>query len=71
MDCEGAEWEIIKDKAAFKHIKYITMEYHLFENQLLDEMSHFLTESNFIIKRKIEYDYKTGIIFAKNVNYLK
>ena len=31
MDCEGAEWGIFEDKESWKYIKYLAMEYHLFE----------------------------------------
>ena len=30
MDCEGAEWEIFKDKESWKKISNLSMEYHLF-----------------------------------------
>lgn len=31
MDCEGAEWEIFKDKESWGKVKNLSMEYHLFE----------------------------------------
>lgn len=30
MDCEGQEWELFKDKESWRHIRHLTMEYHLF-----------------------------------------
>ena len=32
MDCEGSEWEILKDKESWKKVKFLTMEYHLGKN---------------------------------------
>lgn len=37
MDCEGCEWEIFKDGEAIKKVKYLTMEYHLCKNQMLEK----------------------------------
>ena len=32
LDCEGSEWEILKDKESWKKVKFLTMEYHLGKN---------------------------------------
>jgi FkbM family methyltransferase len=29
MDCEGGEWEIFEDVAPWRHVRAVTMEYHL------------------------------------------
>ena len=29
LDCEGAEWELFKDRSAWAKVRYLTMEYHL------------------------------------------
>ena len=29
LDCEGAEWEILEDVAAWQNVRNLTMEYHL------------------------------------------
>jgi FkbM family methyltransferase len=29
MDCEGAEWGILQDRAAWQSVRWLTMEYHL------------------------------------------
>jgi FkbM family methyltransferase len=31
MDCEGAEWDIFKDKESWRQVKHLAMEYHLFD----------------------------------------
>jgi len=33
MDCEGAEWDILKDPSAFDGVRTVRMEYHLFEGE--------------------------------------
>ena len=33
LDCEGTEWEILKDIASLKKVKAITLEYHLEDNR--------------------------------------
>lgn len=33
MDCEGAEWDLFEDEAAWKNIKALTMEYHLWAKE--------------------------------------
>ena len=32
LDCEGAEWEIFKCTDAWKHVRFLVMEYHLWAN---------------------------------------
>jgi len=32
LDCEGAEWDMLKDPTAFDAVKSVRMEYHLFES---------------------------------------
>ena len=38
MDCEGAEWDILKDVTAFKNIRSIRMEYHLIDSWRFDDL---------------------------------
>jgi FkbM family methyltransferase len=45
LDCEGAEWEILKNKAAMSAVRFLTLEYHLIENRSLDEMVRLLNEN--------------------------
>lgn len=33
MDCEGSEWEILKEFRIWKKVKFLTMEYHLGKNK--------------------------------------
>lgn len=65
MDCEGGEWSFIKDES-WKNIKYLTMEYHLWnEGENKDELYKALNKNFVILKEDLIDDY-TGMILAKN-----
>lgn len=68
MDCEGAEWSILKDRESLRRVKNISMEYHLFNNNTLDDMKALIDSAGFSIK-KIEEHGKFGMILAERVNY--
>jgi hypothetical protein len=36
LDCEGGEWELFGDKTIWKHVRRLTMEYHLWANPEID-----------------------------------
>ncbi len=38
MDCEGAEWEIFKDRESWGKVRNISMEYHLFESDHTEQL---------------------------------
>jgi FkbM family methyltransferase len=49
MDCEGGEWEILEDKDAWKNIRSLTMEYHLWAkpNSNVNDLFKSLERLNF------------------------
>jgi methyltransferase, FkbM family len=49
LDCEGAEWEILKDVNAMGGVANLTMEYHLADWQSLDHLLHILRDLQFQI----------------------
>jgi FkbM family methyltransferase len=51
LDCEGVEWELLKDAGAFQHVKAVTMEYHDFG---LDCVEHYRDHAETLL-RKIGY----------------
>ena len=53
MDCEGAEWEIFKDTAAFANIKTIRMEYHLNETHSLESLKEVAARLGYRVERLI------------------
>ena len=44
LDCEGAEWEIFKDKRAFESIQTIIMEYHLNDSHTVENLKTITAE---------------------------
>jgi FkbM family methyltransferase len=50
LDCEGAEWEILKDEATWKNVRNITMEFHLWAGYTLEELKARITQLGFKIK---------------------
>ena len=49
LDCEGAEWEILKDVEAMKRVANLTMEYHLAGRESLQHLLHILRDLQFRI----------------------
>lgn len=66
IDCEGCEYELLKQKEVWKKIKFLTMEYH--ENNLAS-VTDLLREVNFEIIASFTYPFHTGIVLAKNTVY--
>lgn len=52
LDCEGAEWKIFQDKEAWRPVKHLSMEYHLWPDHTHDEIEHVVKELSFKIKRQ-------------------
>ena len=65
MDCEGSEWDILKQKDSLKNVKNITLEYHLWKNQQSHAFAKELVKSKGfkILRHKPSTDF--GIITAK------
>ena len=62
MDCEGSEWEILRDLNSWKKVKFLTMEYHLDKNNLNHfKIVNFLDKIGFTLISKIDQ--------SKNVDY--
>lgn len=49
LDCEGAEWEILKDVEAMQRVANLTMEYHLAGRESLPHLLHILRDLHFHI----------------------
>jgi FkbM family methyltransferase len=54
MDCEGFEWELFKDGAAFEKVDRIHMEYHLIDNRTLAEFKSLVAEAGYSISQIVE-----------------
>ncbi len=69
MDCEGSEWDILRNKEVFEKVKFVTMEYHLGQNSLdHSRIKNVLEEIGFKLISKIDYLSKAnyGIAVAYN-----
>jgi hypothetical protein len=50
LDCEGAEWPILRDEASWRQIRFLTMEFHLWAGYSLDELKQAISKLGFQIK---------------------
>ncbi len=50
LDCEGAEWEILKDETTWKKVRNVTMEFHLWAGYTLEELKNRIMELGFHIQ---------------------
>ncbi|TKB98620.1 FkbM family methyltransferase [Pedobacter cryophilus] len=64
MDCEGAEWEVLKLKC-WNKVKILTMEYHLSpkENKTMEKLKELLQLNFKIIKHK-KLEENSGILLC-------
>ena len=65
LDCEGSEFEILKDKETLEYCSYITMEYHLSEKSELRTLKKLLSEANFSIIFSEQRNNALGNILAE------
>jgi len=52
LDCEGAEWEILKDHESWQKVKYLTLEFHLWAGYTLNELGQAVEGLGFNITHK-------------------
>ncbi|NGX28936.1 MAG: hypothetical protein K940chlam1_01125 [Candidatus Anoxychlamydiales bacterium] len=80
LDCEGSEWNILKDKDSLKKVKYLTMEYHRmchdnsfdvfdFSIDIQKKACDILRENNFEILHAKNTSHTAGVLSAKNNNF--
>lgn len=64
LDCEGAEWEILKPCACWPLVRNVRLEYHLFHGESAEEAVQALTLLGFRILRFQRYHPSGGVIWA-------
>ena len=73
LDCEGAEYEIIKNLPLeyFKKIDKIIIEYHMADShpELLSDLKEILTNQKFNIETKTLFP-DIGFLYAKKLDFL-
>lgn len=71
LDCEGAEFEILKNSKALKHVRFLSMEYHLpvkGSEAVINDLISRLNDLNFKVMHHGRRNVCLGIIAAKNEN---
>lgn len=56
VDCEGAEWDFMRDRDTFARVGKIRMEYHLVEGRSLDDLHRLAANIGFTVTRLVEND---------------
>jgi len=65
MDCEGAEWDIFKDRESWKKVKNLAMEYHLFnKDQTEQRVKSVIDKLGFTITSFVSIE-NYGLLIAK------
>ncbi len=67
LDCEGAEWEMLEDRAAWEDVGFVTMEYHLIRPRDHTSIVTLLESCGMqvIAQRKLE---GFGLVLARNIH---
>ena len=56
VDCEGAEWDFMRDPALFAHVGTIRMEYHLVDGRSLDDVHRLAAGIGFEVTHLVAND---------------
>jgi FkbM family methyltransferase len=71
LDCEGAEWEILKDIDSLKKVRAITLEYHLDGTHDHKSILKVLNDADFKILHYSMTGPTWGMVWAVNNSYNK
>jgi hypothetical protein len=66
MDCEGGEWDILLNNAAFRTVREIRMEYHLGAHHEIGELKELARSLRFRITKIIPHGKDFGIAWLEN-----
>jgi FkbM family methyltransferase len=64
MDCEGAEWEMFEDVAAWRNVRFLSLEYHLKSGNSHDRIPAALAKIGFEIERQARAT-NFGLVLAR------
>ena len=64
LDCEGAEWELLRDVAPWQRVQQLTMEYHLADGQTLAQMRALVERAGFTVQVVMPAD-TFGLLVAR------
>jgi FkbM family methyltransferase len=66
LDCEGAEWEILKEEASvWNNVYYLCMEYHLIDGHTEEEINRVVRGLGFILLKSEKTGPAWGVIHAR------
>jgi FkbM family methyltransferase len=70
MDCEGGEYQALRDKEALlaSSVRYIAMEYHERKGEGVDELLEILTRAGFRCDIRPQPQWNTGMLYGHNPN---
>jgi FkbM family methyltransferase len=63
MDCEGAEWDVFKDKDSWNRVKHLSMEYHLWPDHSHEEVLDVVQSLGFAVREYMPVD-NFGLLIA-------
>lgn len=72
LDCEGAEWQILKYSSILKRSKYLYMEYHLNQGQTLKELEDIIRQCGHKLTKispKDGCNNEFGMLWSEYINY--
>lgn len=64
LDCEGAEWEILKLAEVMTNVRSIRMEYHLFSGERLEDLLDLVKLAGFRV-RKLQKNQNLGLLWLE------
>lgn len=64
LDCEGAEWEILKPGNRWESVRNVRIEYHLFHGETADQARRSVIALGFRILHFQQYSDTGGVIWA-------
>ena len=65
LDCEGSEFEILKDSTTLRKCKFITLEYHIVKDEQLECLKTLLSNAGFHIIHTNKHNNSLGNILAE------
>lgn len=69
LDCEGAEWELFEDPEAWKGVRNLTMEYHLWPSHTHEEVGDVITNMGFTIHNHLRATNEFGLLRASRLKH--
>lgn len=64
LNCEGAEWDILRPGIPWECVRHLRFEYHLYHRGSVEEMRRMLSEIGFRVLRLQRRHAQAGIVWA-------